>query len=446
METKPTITGFKPPIIDEKTWILGDGNIPSDVLQPDGDWSNFLPSEESQIETEKLIETNTCTIFGTSNVLETLMRRKFGGEYDYSDRVLAIASGADFKEQGGADPQLIGETIRKKGLAEQYLLPNFNDTMKSIDDFLTPPPLFQKVLDQAMRWLDSWIFRHDLLSKGQLISKEVIREALRYSPLGCAGFAWIKDENGKFYRPQGVKDTHWFLLYKMDADGTAYIFDSYSPYKKVLRNDFGFYWVKRYYVNRNLTPQQISIFQQIFDAIVKVLKLDLLWLALKKKNNQDPIMETENTPNVPQTPPVKIDEPIIPNNAPEAPKQANLGAFAMAIQNFEGWYSPNLNYPKGSLSFQNNNPGNIKYTSLMVELGAIDKDKNNLCIFESYEKGFSALCQFIKMAGENKLKRFHDCSIKSFFAVYAEANQINYANYVAKQLSVSIETKVAELI
>lgn len=312
-ENKPTIVGFKPPELDGREYIFGDANIPSDILQPNGDWSEFLPSEESQIETQKLIETFTCTVFGTSNVLETLMRRKFGGEYDYSDRALAIASGVDFR-QGGADPQVIAETIRKRGLVEQYILPNFNDIMKTIDDFLAIPPLFQKVLDTALEWLRKWAFGHDLLSKGQLISKETIREALKHSPLGVAVFAWVQD-NDKYYRPPEAKDTHFVLLYKMDEDGTAYIFDSYPPYRKVLRNDFGFYWAKRYYVNRLLTEtEKISFLEQIRNAVsgfVEFLK-DYL-----KNAPKPPIVEP--TPNIPTEPEKPNLPPPNPLNPPYLP-------------------------------------------------------------------------------------------------------------------------------
>ncbi len=306
--------GFLEPVVKEKDYLFGDAQLPFDELQKDGDWTDYLPTEESQFSNEKLFETNTCTIFGTNNCLETLERRKYGGNPDYSDRELAIASGMDWR-QGGADPNVIIETARTKGLTGQEVLPNFDDSVKTTDDFFKPKPLPQTIIDKAKSWLDIFQVGHDWVAKGNLVSTGVLREALKHSPLGVAVFSWAND--GTYYfRPDGEKDGHWVLLYKVNDNGTFEIFDSYAPYKKTLRSDFRFYWVKRFSIDKKITEtEKIGFLEQIRNALASFVQF--LTNFIKKNPVSQPEVEVEKSPVVQENPPVVVVDPIEPKKPPE---------------------------------------------------------------------------------------------------------------------------------
>ena len=126
-----------------------------------------------------------------------------------------------------------------------------------------------------------------------------------------------------------------------------------------------------------------------------------------------------------------------------------LELFCQAVQNHEGYFPPCKPYPRGSKSFRNNNPANFRWTTLIQQLGAIGKDPSGFAIFADYNSGYTALKTFITMAGSNQLKAYKNCTISSFFAVYApsyENDTLAYAKIVAKSVGMPITTKISSLI
>jgi hypothetical protein len=125
-----------------------------------------------------------------------------------------------------------------------------------------------------------------------------------------------------------------------------------------------------------------------------------------------------------------------------------IPTWAKAIQTHEGYYV-------GSRSYRNNNPANFKVgsklTSFMVSLGATGVDSGGFCIFSSYEIGFNALVEFLKMACTDRLISYRgNMTLAEFFAVYAPSsdnnNPLEYAKAVAKAVGATIETKIVELL
>ena len=72
-------------------FIFGAGKIPEVVLQPNGDWTDFLTTKEFQAPYN--FETYACVTFTILNCIEILIKRQYGIEKNYSDRFLAIVSG-----------------------------------------------------------------------------------------------------------------------------------------------------------------------------------------------------------------------------------------------------------------------------------------------------------------------------------------------------------------
>jgi hypothetical protein len=101
--------------------------------------------------------------------------------------------------------------------------------------------------------------------------------------------------------------------------------------------------------------------------------------------------------------------------------------MALAIMNFEGYYP-------GSLSVKNNNPGNLKYAG---QSGAVGQDSQGHAIFNTFEDGWNALINQLKMAFYNTSKVYNSgMTLYQFFQRYAEGNQEAYARYVASQIGV----------
>lgn len=127
------------------------------------------------------------------------------------------------------------------------------------------------------------------------------------------------------------------------------------------------------------------------------------------------------------------------SNAPTTKPDTNtLARFCIAIQAYEGYYV-------GSRSYRNCNPGNIRFTTLTQELGAIGKDDKDFAIFPSYQVGFTALKSMIAIFASGSSSYYRpSMTLPQFFAVYAPSSDNNspdvYAQFIAKQLGVDITT------
>jgi len=111
--------------------------------------------------------------------------------------------------------------------------------------------------------------------------------------------------------------------------------------------------------------------------------------------------------------------------------------MAKAIMDFEG-------YSQGSVSQRNNNPGNLK---AMGQAGSVGTDNQGHAIFDSFESGWNALVNQLKMAFENRSAVYtSNDTLYDFFGKYAEANSKEYAEYVAARLSTSPHTTLSQVL
>ena len=433
MENKKlTITeisdGYIEPIITPEDYVSGEARSISNklggvdpIIQEDGQWDEFLPENEIQV---KGFDSFGCVIFGGENQGEILSKKVFGGEPNYSDRFLYNAAKVS---PPGSDPSVVYEVIRNTGLIDETDLP-WGDNIKTIEEYKQPNPLPQNLIDKAKGWLLKYNFRHEYLKRklDGLIDNEVIKEKLKFSPVAVAVHAWVFD--GEKYIRNGGQDTHWTVIYGYDTAGRFLCYDSYPPFKKILDKNFGFKTAKRIWLSRNLTPPQTSIFLKILEAMKQVLSLQWLWIEKIKKKD-----DTENEPK---------PEPVEPPEPEPVIKVSKILGFCQSIKIHEGFF-------EGSRSQRGNNPGNLKYTKLTASLGATRADIDNFAYFPTYEIGWQALISFVKLAANNQLKNYKDCSILSFFKTYApsfENDSIRYAEFVARQINESPESLLKDFI
>lgn len=114
-----------------------------------------------------------------------------------------------------------------------------------------------------------------------------------------------------------------------------------------------------------------------------------------------------------------------------------IGTMAEAIQTFEGWY-------EGSISYTNNNPGNLKFAGQPYATG---QDRFGHAIFDTYEHGWNALIAQLEAIFQNKYPTLYntEMTLYDMFARYAEANSVPYAEFVAEKLGVSPDTQLKNL-
>ncbi len=268
MEHEVKNYGYIPDTIEEDQYIFGSSSIPDEVLQPTGQWQEFLPKDEFQF--NRSFDTNGCTEYGNLNAIETLMKRKFSGDYNYSERYLAVLAENNLD---GNSPHKVLETVRSvSGLVPDSLL-SFNDSITSWQQWASPKPMIEPYLSEGRKWLSNYVFLHDWVFTDNNSNKiERMKEALQRSPLGISVYAWLYDNDKQAYvKPKGARDNHWVCLYGYEEGKYWLIFDQYDSTHKKLVWDFDFTCAKRYYIAKRMTNQEIS--QQLSLIQIAVNKL-----------------------------------------------------------------------------------------------------------------------------------------------------------------------------
>lgn len=126
---------------------------------------------------------------------------------------------------------------------------------------------------------------------------------------------------------------------------------------------------------------------------------------------------------------------------------------ANAIKRMEGWFPPCPKYPSGSISFQNNNPGNIRPPgegrALRYPEGSIIPGVGGFCRYATPDDGFSDIVTLI----QRRQAQFPNWTILQFFDDpihgYAPAADHNdptaYANFIAAVCGGPVTTALKDL-
>jgi len=229
--------GLLPEIPSDKDYIMGasDDKINWAVLKPD---SNWLPEAEKMFDEEqrgRLVETMGCTGFALNNVEEMIELNKWGKAINRSDRFLNKISGTT---KSGNSMNYVLEARRKYGFVEEKDW-SWDKNNFDWDDYYRPlsPDIKEKALINAKKYT----FGYDSVWS---TSKQMLNEALKYSPLYVGLYAWYR--RGMLYYSVGSPNHASVIINR----NTFMDYDSYDPFIKHLNEDFSVFYVKRIYLEK----------------------------------------------------------------------------------------------------------------------------------------------------------------------------------------------------
>lgn len=253
-------------------YIAGASTVPWVPFNESGDWEEYLPKYENQ--TTKLgHETSGCTVHGSQNQAETMLRFLYGGQPNFSERYTYNL--VPINPDKGANPHVTHETIRKHGLIDERYLPMTD----SIDEYLDRTAITKSLLAKGQYWLSLHDYKHEWLwEKRPENWKELLKEALTTSPIAVSVTAW-REVDGYYVSDNGGNN-HYCLLYKIDDDGAMWVFDSYDHSKKRLHPDHNIRRAKRIFINRRTRVGSQSMIRILKDVIERLtMKPTLLSIA-----------------------------------------------------------------------------------------------------------------------------------------------------------------------
>ena len=249
--------GFIDEPLAPEDYVLGSqSKLPVLILQENQDWTAHLP--EKELQAARGFEPSACVAYTLLNCAEILVKKIYKEARNWADRALAKLTDTDKK--GGNSFKAGADFLRNRGALPEELWPN---DANSFEEYYKELP--QETLDVLHEFTDEFDFGYER------VEIKDIPQALKLSPLAIAVAAWWQDENGNFYKPQGVTEGHATTLFKYE-DGVYYCFDTYdSPHiKKYISEPSVAY---RFHIEKKTNVQaQLSLIQSIINALKNVLE------------------------------------------------------------------------------------------------------------------------------------------------------------------------------
>lgn len=258
--------------IAPEDYVLGASSLPAEILQPNGDWTDYLPIFEAQ--KRDGVETMSCATFATLNALEAILARKYSVIANKSDKYNAIRSGTT---QSGNSPHRVIESIRKTaGTIPEAMLPFGNP--KTWEEYHDLNQIDERMAEEGKRWLKQYgVFHEWVFNGGDPESKSIaIFEALRYSPIGVSVYAWNNpDDHGYYTKQPGQVDNHWVLAFNAEYGKYIEVYDQYDQRVKRVAWGTDFMMAKRYYIEKKPEVRD-NWFIDICKSLLDLFK-DILW-------------------------------------------------------------------------------------------------------------------------------------------------------------------------
>jgi len=239
---------------EEKDYVMGaDNDINWKVLQEDGNWLNSLP--ENEVQRGNNLETMGCTGYALLNILEILAKQKWGETWNLSDRYLNCMSNTGVN---GNSMKTVLETVRKYGCVNESTFGWDRNTF-NWSQYYTKPN--QSIIDQGIAWTKKYSFGYEKVWN----SDNSLREAIKYSPLYIAVYAWYS--RGALYYSVGNAN-HASVLAQMPPKVD---YDSYDPFIKHLDENFSIPYVYRIYLEKKELSYNQEALKKLMDRGLKYI-------------------------------------------------------------------------------------------------------------------------------------------------------------------------------
>jgi hypothetical protein len=196
-----------------------------EVLQKNGQYDPYLPEYEYQ--RFAWGDVMACVSYSLHNISETILKRKYNETWDFSDRFTAKMSGTT---SSGNSMYAVIECFKKwflSFLMWRNEVSSWNDFYKEVPESLKTIALSNsKTFNVQYQWVEP-------------TSTENLKEALKYSPLWVAIYAYGPKVNGVYQRITGYMPNHCVMIYGWDEYGNWKVFDHYlGNEKRLLAPDY----------------------------------------------------------------------------------------------------------------------------------------------------------------------------------------------------------------
>lgn len=181
-------------------------------------------------------ESMACCSFALNNCIEMILKKKYGIVVNLSDRFVAKMSGTTKR---GNSMSIVLDGVRKIfGNTKEEKWTWDRDTF-TWDEYYKSIP--KTILDEARGWILDYCLTYETVPQ----NVSIMYDALKYSPLYVAGYAWYCEKG--LYRSYGSAN-HCFVIVGAKWGEYWLAYDSYSPFVKKLAWDYKFGAVKAIYV------------------------------------------------------------------------------------------------------------------------------------------------------------------------------------------------------
>lgn len=246
------INSFIYPEIDETTRSYA-GLAP--VINPSGDWTKFLTPDEEQVVNDT--EPSDCFIQAQQFCIAILLEYIYGIKDSnfLADFNALLSEGTP----NGGDPIKGARSIKKDGLIPQSMRDRTGihtweeyHSWKGMDK--------EKCIAEGKKFANEheMTFRVVVEKDMPLKTKYVLlKEELTRCPPPISFYAWA-ERNGKYYKPEGVRDTHLVdaVVLKVTDNNEIVIKDTYKPFIKTLEANSDFEFAMGWSI-RKLSPEEI---------------------------------------------------------------------------------------------------------------------------------------------------------------------------------------------
>ena len=225
------------------------------VLQPDRNFRSFLPALELQNKAN--FDRMACVTYSAWNCCETLLKRKYNLDLNWSDRFTAKLSGTTAQ---GNSFYNVGESIRKLhgGVTED----KWPDVESSVDpaagfsDYYRDVP--EDIRKLGLEIFPQWKIEYESVWDDQ----DSLWEALQYAPIQVALYAYGPEVNGVVQRVE-TRGNHAVMLMNGKKGEWWEIFDHYAWVIKKLAWNTRFWGAVRYDISRKvIAPPPMYAFKE----------------------------------------------------------------------------------------------------------------------------------------------------------------------------------------